>query len=238
MDDGENFLEVKEKENLDNKNLSRSDLELSSEEEILKKSPYSKEASKIRLKMGIGGFSDKIKLYGVYLTLTILVFIPGLILAFFSIWLWIALVIITILIIIYFFFIHDFREKSLKQIKPNIRRRDISNNYDLLSLFESKEKIAREMIEKKFPSPQLTNTKFNGVLDNCHDVVQSQIEILNQITVTEKTLPEIVSRKKLINQVINKVDDLTNELILSEENNLNDVIEDMDNLINSVKEYD
>ena len=93
------------------------------------------------------------------------------------------------------------------------------------------------MIEKKFPAPQLTNSKFNAVLDNCQDVVESQIKVLNALTPTEKTKPEIDSRKKLIKQLISKIDDLTNELILSEENNIEDVIEDMDSLINSVKEY-
>ena len=104
-------------------------------------------------------------------------------------------------------------------------------------MFESKEKIAREMIERRFPAPQMTNTKFNNVLDSCKDVVESQIEILNSITPTDKTKYEIDSRKKLIKQVIGKIDDLTNELILSEESNLEEVIENMDNLINSVKEY-
>lgn len=80
----------------------------------------------------------------------------------------------------------------------------------------------------------ITNTKFNAVLDNCKEVVESQIEILNALTPTEKTKYEIASRKKLIKELIGKVDDLTNELILSEENNIEDVIDDMDNLINSV----
>ena len=93
------------------------------------------------------------------------------------------------------------------------------------------------MIEKKFPAPQLTNSKFNAVLDNCRDVVESQIEVLNALTPTEKTKPEIDSRKKLIKQLISKIDDLNNELILSEENNMEGVLEDMDSLIKSVKEY-
>ena len=77
-------------------------------------------------------------------------------------------------------------------------------------------KIAREMIEKRFPAPQITNTKFNAVLDNCKEVVEAQIKTLNALTPTEKTAYEIKSRKKLIKQVITKIDDLTNELILSE----------------------
>ena len=92
---------------------------------------------------------------------------------------------------------------------------------------KSKEKIAREMIEKKFPAHQLTNSKFNAVLDNCRSIVESQMEMLNALTPTEKTKPEIDSRKKLIKRLISKMDDLTNELILSEENNIEDVIDDI-----------
>ena len=35
----------------------------------------------------------------------------------------------------------------------------------------------------------------------------------------------------------NQIDDLTNELILSEENDIEEVIDEMDNLITSVKDY-
>lgn len=80
-------------------------------------------------------------------------------------------------------------------------------------------------------------TKLNGVLDNCKEVVESQIKSLNALTPTEKTKYEINSRKKLIKEIISKIDDLTNELILSEDSNLEDVIEQMDELIGSVKEY-
>ena len=79
----------------------------------------------------------------------------------------------------------------------------------------------------------MTNTKFNTILDNCKEVVESQIKILNALTPTEKTILEINSRKKLIN----KIDDLTNELILSENNDIEKIIEKMDNLINTVKDY-
>ena len=118
-----------------------------------------------------------------------------------------------------------------------IEKGKISDTEDLLLLFESKEKIAREMIERRFPAPQMTNTKFNSVLDNCKEVVESQINILNALTPTDKTKYEIASRKKLIKELISKVDDLTNELILSEENNIEEVIDDMDGLINSIKDY-
>lgn len=209
-----------------------------SDDEILIYAGESKEASRIRLKRGNGTLNDKLTIYNTYLLFELLLFLPGFTLMLFSFWLWIGLVIISLGILIYLLFIRDYAEinepepaaEVIKEIKP-------SDNDDLLLLFESKEKIAREMIERRFPAPQMTNTKFNAALDNCKDVVESQIEILNAITPTDKTKYEIDSRKKLIKQVIGKVDDLTNELILSEENNLENVIEEMDELIGTVKDY-
>jgi len=141
---------------------------------------------------------------------------------------------------IYVMYIKDYTDPQYKPTpikEESINEEKLSETDDLLLLFESKEKIAREMIEKKFPAPQLTNSKFNVVLDNCRNVVESQIEILNAITSTERTKHEIDSRKKLIKQLISKIDDLTNELILSEENHIENVIDEMDNLISSVKYY-
>ena len=210
-----------------------------SDDEILMYASESKEASRIRLRRGTGTFNDKKKLYGNYALCFFFVIFPGWMIALFSFWSWIALIIIGIIILAYIFIIHDFSDNNSEEnLEHGIDEQKLSNNGDLLLLFESKEKIAREMIEKRFPAPQMTNTKFNSVLDNCKDVVESQIEILNALTPTEKTKYEIASRKKLIKQLISKVDDLTNELILSEENNIEEVIEDMDNLINSVKDYD
>lgn len=206
------------------------------DDEILIYAGESKEASRIRLKRGQGNFNDKLRIYETYLLIEFLIFLPGFTLIAFSFWLWIALVVISLAILIYLLFIKDYKEVTTESGTKVEKPKETSND-DLFLLFESKEKIAREMIEKRFPAPQLTNTKFNAVLDNCKEVVESQIEILNALTPTDKTKYEIDSRKKLIKQLIGKVDDLTNELILSEENNIEDVIEDMDNLISSVKEY-
>ena len=142
---------------------------------------------------------------------------------------------------IYVMYIKNYTEPQYKQSlkeEKSTPKENLSDVDNLFLLYESKERIAREMIEKKFPTPQLTNSKFNAVLDNCRNVVESQIEIINALTPTEKTKYEIDSRKKLIKQLISKVDDLTNELILSGENNIEEVIGDVDNLIISVKDYD
>lgn len=220
-----------------------------SDDEILMYAPESKESSKIRLKRGMGTQSDKTTVNGdlicamsislVFLLLFgIFLLISGnLIVRFISA----LIIIIMIMPYIYVMYIKNYTEpqykKSLKEEKSTPKE-NLSDVDNLFLLYENKERIAREMIEKKFPAPQLTNSKFNAVLDNCRSVVESQIEIINALTPTEKTKYEIDSRKKLIKQLISKVDDLTNELILSEENNIEEVIGDVDNLIISVKDYD
>ncbi len=219
-----------------------------SDYEILMYAPESKEASKIRLKRGEGDKSDKSRIhsnmYLIGVLIVVFLFNLGLI-ALISNNLNIRILFFLILFIsvgfyIYIMYIKDYTESRFKQdlkVEKPVEDQKTSNNDDLLSLFESKEKIAREMIEKKFPAPQMTNTKFNAVLNNCKEVVESQVEILNTLIPTEKTKYEIDYRKKLIKQIIGKIDDLTNELILSEESNLEDVVEDMDELIDSVKDY-
>lgn len=220
-----------------------------SDDEILMYAPESKESSRIRLKRGIGTQSDKSAVNGdlIYVVSISLVFLFVfsfiiLILGNLTIKLLFALIILILIgSYIYVMYIKDYIEPEYKSTpikeKPPVEEK-LSETDNLFLLFESKEKIAREMIEKKFPAPQLTNSKFNAVLDNCRSVVESQMEVLNSLTPTEKTKPEIDSRKKLIKRLISKMDDLTNELILSEENNIEDVIGDMDNLINSVKDYE
>lgn len=225
------------------------------DDEILKYAGDSIAASEIRLKRGSNDFHDKMKIHEdtlgamwifgllpVGMTVAIAAFISDI---FAAKILFILLILFLIGYTTYYLYIKDYTEPQYKNVISNentisseaIEETKILDTDDLFLLFESKEKIAREMIERKFPSPQITNTKFNSVLDNCKDVVKSQIEILNALTPTEKTKYEISSRKKLIKQLISKVDDLTNELILSEENNIEEAIEEMDNLINSVNEY-
>ena len=218
-----------------------------SDDEILMYAPESIAASRIRLKRGVGSQSDKStvnhNLMFSYIFLIVFLFIFAIPMLFFGTMttiIFLLIIIVSAGVYIYIMHIKDYTDPNYKSapIKEEpIKKDKLSETDELFVLFESKENIARELIEKKFPSPQLTNSKFNGVLDNCRNVVESQIEIINALTPTEKTKPEIDSRKKLIKKLISKIDDLTNELILSEESNIEEVIDDMDNLISSVKEY-
>lgn len=226
---------------------------LLSDDEILIYASESKQASKIRLKRGIGNILDKKNVYENYTTIPIFL-VSGLCVSLFIgyrgfqesfslglllISLGVLLIVIGALGYIYIFYIKDYMDPLYKQKLEEQKTISGENLPDdeLLSLFYIKEKIAREMIEKRFPAPQITNSKFNEVLNNVKEVVKSQVEILNALTPTEKTKYKIESRENSIKQLISKIDDLTNELILSEKNNFEEVIEEVNSLINSVKEY-
>lgn len=53
---------------------------------------------------------------------------------------------------------------------------------------------------------------------------------------TDKSKYELNFRKELVRQLIGKVDDLSNELALSDDG-FEDVVSEMDDLIHSVKDY-
>lgn len=216
-----------------------------SDDEILMYAPESKAASRIRLKRGIGTQSDKSAVndglvisYVFIILFLVIMGLPVFILGNLIVKAVILLIaIIVIGVYVYVMYIKDYSDPNYKPAQLRCEDENLFEFDDLFLLFESKEKIAREMIEKKFPAPQLTNSKFNAVLDNCRSVVESQIEIINALIPTQKTKVEIDSRKKLIKQLISKVDDLNNELLLSEENDIENAIDDVDELINSVNDY-
>ena len=256
MEDDDHFQELREKEIqrlIDEEGKANPIKGILTDDEILKYAGDSCTASEIRLKRGIGTQSDKSFVHdGMYdgfvggglllVNIGVFAFIGdnlfGKILFFLVLFLMIGYY-------IYVMYIKDYTEPEYKTTTEKIDKisskededKKVLSNDELLLLFESKENIARKMIERKFPAPQMTNTKFNAVIDECKKEVESQVSILNALTPTTKTKHEIASRKKLIKQLISKIDDLTNELILFEENNIEYIIDSMDELINSVKNY-
>lgn len=117
---------------------------------------------------------------------------------------------------------------------------------NLKSKFDIKEENVRDLIEKRFPSPQITNSKFNSIVDECCEVFNQKSEIITTIvdSTTEyssKIENELKTNINVLKEINIKLDNLTNELIiaLSEENNtgVNDLFEDIDKLTESIKDY-
>lgn len=117
---------------------------------------------------------------------------------------------------------------------------------NLKSKFDLKEQNVRNLIEKRFPSPQITNTKFNSIIDECCEVFNQKTEVIATIvdSTTEyssKIENEIKSNIDVLKEINNKLDNLTNELItaLSEEKNedVKDLLDEIDLLTESIKDY-
>lgn len=119
---------------------------------------------------------------------------------------------------------------------------------ELKQLYKVKEKLARSMIEKKFSPTELTYDRFISSLNSCNnlfnDQVKSTLNIINFATDNSpKVEYEIKNRIDILKLIIEKVDELTNELVLnmnsleSDAEEIKYLVEDMEKLIKSVKDY-
>ncbi|MDR3222384.1 MAG: zinc-ribbon domain-containing protein [Methanobrevibacter sp.] len=145
-------------------------------------------------------------------------------------------------------------------LEPEPMKTDSSKNIHSLKIHESeirelevsykiKEKNARELIEKHFAPPQLTYYRFIGVIDDSNQIfynnVESTLNIINLATGhTPKVDGEINKRLDRLKSIIEKIDELTNEMAINLSNSnesysdeIKDLLEDMEELVDSVKEY-
>ncbi len=118
---------------------------------------------------------------------------------------------------------------------------------NLNSKFAKKEKSTRQLIEKRFQPPQLTYTRFIGGVDRSSELFKRNIEsAYRMINLADEYSPriasEIESKIKISREIIDKLDALSNELLLNEnlskDEDVDELIDEMDNLIRSVKNYD
>jgi len=122
---------------------------------------------------------------------------------------------------------------------------------ELENLYQIKEKLALELIEKRFAPPQLTYDRFINVINSCNQMFYKQAEsALNIIKVAtkgnEKVENELKNRVDTLKSIIEKIDELTNELAINLSNSheqsnsdeVKDLLEDMQILVDSVKEYE
>ena len=117
---------------------------------------------------------------------------------------------------------------------------------ELDSKFASKEKSARELIENRFEPPQLTYTRFIGGVDKSKKLFKKQYNsALTMINLADEYSPriasELESKINILKTIIEKIDDLTNELVLTEDiskkEDVDNLMSEMDDLIDSVKKY-
>ena len=145
--------------------------------------------------------------------------------------------------------------KLPKRSKPKAIQKGIIPEYmeyvtkldDLNSKFKNKEKSTRKLIEKRFEPPQLTYTKFINGVDKSSELFKKQSDTAyNLINLADEYSPriasEIESKIDILTSIYKKLDNLANELVLTEDDSYNDDVEgvfgEMDDLINSVKDYE
>lgn len=265
---------------------------LLSDKEILQYAPESKTASKIRLKMGIGDYTDVLLVnesipwavafyYVVIISLSALVGFYG---DLFIKIITLLLYIIPLLVLYYLFNLNRYIGKtnsskkkqtkntsSNKYSNSNINNEDDVENIDmektieengplkslqsfkkeannLKVLFDVKEGSVKDLIEKKFEPPQITYDKFISLVDNSHSVFYKQYDAVIEITQfasedNEDVRNELNLKIQYMKDIINYIEDLTNELVLNINDNdsneeVKDLLEEMENLVDSVKEYD
>lgn len=244
--------------------------------EILQYAPQSKSASQIRLKRGFGNIQDILLVHeslpwilGLFYVVLICIAVP----VTFSknivgMYLILVLVIIPLLYLYYIFnhkkYAKDTVKKQVKESKKvetpvsttadekssgmdSFKRyeKEISN---LKVVFNVKEKVVRELIEKRFEPPQITYDKFMSSIDNCHKLFYAQSDAASNIIDlavedTPRVQDEIEGKIDAMKKIIDQIEDLTNELVINisssgeSTDEVKNLLDDMENLIESVKDY-
>lgn len=112
--------------------------------------------------------------------------------------------------------------------------------------YNAKDEVARELIEKRFQPPQMTYTRFIGLVDKSKKLFDKEAEnaltIINLATEDSPRVDdEIKSKIKILKEIISKMDDLTNELVLtmdsSDDEDVDVLIDDMENMIGTIRDY-
>lgn len=142
-------------------------------------------------------------------------------------------------------------KRPVKEVQPESENIPIFDEYrkqinDLNAEFREKDKVARELIEKRFEPPQLTYTRFISIVDKAGDIFNKESEsALNILDLATEDSPrvdrEIKAKIGILNSIIDKIEDLTNELVLSmdtsKQEDVDNLIDDMEHIIGSVRDY-
>lgn len=258
--------------------MDEKDVQTTNSNERISKFPKNSKAAALnRLKNGSDDFSDKWLIHKqTIILLYVILFLPAVFLYFScrsggSVLSLIGFLIVLLVLVnypLYFLYIKDYsennanfkvqEEKTSSNIKssPSVENNNLEsfNVYksqinDLKNLYEVKEKIAKELIEKRFEPPQITYDKFMSSVDSCTELFNNQADVaLNMINLAtghdSKMDYEIETRIDILKSIIEKIDSLTNALVINigqtqseESKQINELLDDMEKLIDSIKDY-
>lgn len=245
---------------------------LLSDDEVLQYAPDSSCASRIKLRRGLGDISDILSINNsligilcVYYIALICVFIP------FYYWgnkiVMFVILILSVLPLAYLYKSVNSKgptriqakkpQKAASQSNPttipknmgleSLKRYEKELN-NLKVLYDVKEEVVKDLIEKSFTPPQITYDRFINVVDSSHKLFYNQYDsALNIINLAAEDTPriegELESKIGNMKAIIDQIEDLINELVInlssddqtSEE--VKNLLEEMENLVGSVKEY-
>ena len=235
-----------------------------SEDEILRYAPNSRAAAEIRLSRGENSLKDKSLVNGItgwklagslFFILFLLLFGVALdihSLVFLSLIMAIIAIPVSIIYIIYILFIKKYnftsKEKTIEPPKRIITKKTeklemnpkLKEVEDLRDAYYYKEKIARDLVEKRFTPPQITYDKFISVIGKSTSVFNNEFEKTKELinlNTNEKIDNEINKKIEILKSLIQKMEDLSKELILTDNSNEKEVIGELDDLISSIKDY-
>ena len=246
------------------------------EDEILQYAPKSKAASKIRLKRGLGNNNDVLLVHeslpwilGIFYMILICIAVP----VFFSgnrlvMLLLLVLFIVPLIYLYRIFNLNAYQNTAKRRFIPKSKRKEtvvqeepVVEDIGVESLkryekkvnnikvvFEVKEEVVRDLIEKRFAPPQLTYDKFINIVDSAHKLFYRQADAASSIINlaaedTPRVQDEIESKISSMNTIIDQIERLTNELVINISNetgaseDVANLLDDMENLIDSVKDY-
>jgi hypothetical protein len=245
--------------------------------EIMQYAPDSRAASQIRLDRGIGDVSDVLLVHeslpwllGIYYLILIVITIPTLFIR--NLLFAVILLILFIVPLVYAYSIfnikrkrpskvsHDNKSTTKKSADKTVNAEVIEDNHiesldkyeneisNLKVLFEVKENVVRQLIEKKFKPPQITYDKFIKMVDSCNKLFYSQADTASNIIDlavedTPRIRQEIENKIDSMKKIINQIEDLTNELVINinsdseSQGEVQVLLDDMEDLISSVKDY-
>ena len=118
---------------------------------------------------------------------------------------------------------------------------------DLEELYQVKEKLVMNLIEKRFSSESMTYDRFTSAIYSSRGAFYNHLSSILSIIETSPddnlTLrKELEAKISVLKAIVGKVDELTNELIINlsqseVDDDVKNLLDDMGSLIDSVKDY-
>lgn len=148
-------------------------------------------------------------------------------------------------------FCSDCGKPVFRQNEPQIRKVPSKYNSkidELEQTYNLKQSKARELVEKQFDAEHMAYERFMASINKSNNLFAIQVDIARKMADMDIDKNPFVEREleeklNTLQAFIDKMEDLTNELVIHLSSNkkdnedINNLFNDMDDLIDSVKDY-